>query len=68
MADVVLKNKSGTPVTYAGVKAVQLKTPDGGMQLFSEGGGSPGGDTGGAYVSIGSLCFAIDEVYAAAIS
>ena len=37
MADVVLKNKSGTPVTYAGVKMVQLKTTDGGMQLFSEG-------------------------------
>lgn len=44
MADVVLKNKSGTPVTYAGVTAVQLKTLDGGVQLFSEGGESGGGE------------------------
>ena len=43
MADVVLKNKSGTPVTYAGVKLVQLKTTDGGMQLFAEDTGESGG-------------------------
>lgn len=46
MADVVLKDKIGNPVTYVGVTAVQLQTPDGGMQLFSEGGGSSGGKRG----------------------
>lgn len=49
MADVVLKNKSGSPVTYAGVTAVQLKTPDGGMQLYSEGSSTDGGSGGSLY-------------------
>lgn len=51
MADVVLKDKSGNPVTYAGVTAVQLRTPDGGMQLFPESGGG-GGESGGGGMNI----------------
>ena len=37
MADVVLKDINGTPVTYYGKKTLEVDTSDGGTQIYSEG-------------------------------
>lgn len=39
MEDIVLINGDGQSVTYKGVGKIRVKTPDGGTQLYSIGGG-----------------------------
>jgi hypothetical protein len=38
MNDIILKDRKGVDQTYEGVKQIELKTPDGGTQIFGVGG------------------------------
>ncbi len=40
MADIILRNENGEAVKHEGIKAVSFTTPDGGMAVYSEGGGA----------------------------
>lgn len=40
MADIIIKNKNGTPITYMGKTKIKCNTVDGGTAVFTEGGTS----------------------------
>lgn len=40
MADIIIKNKNGTPITYMGKTKIKCNTADGGTVVFTEGGTS----------------------------